>query len=325
MGIFNDLKKVFFGAKSVTKSAAEKTVDAGMDVGGKLMDKTGAYVDQARNQVGNLGEDLSKTASDTIDKAKDLTEGVGEKVLEHANDLWTRTKETVEDVGGQVIEKSKEVVEQTKSAAESVGGKVMEKTEDIFPKTEPTASATTNVTEPDLAKDIIDSAFDGNPEATPITPPTTEPGPSIADSAADAASKLAGSVAAASEGLAEQAQVAVGKGKDVLDGLLDKAGDMADQLKEKVGEDDYVEEVKMGYEETKGSLMDGHDDFFEKAAKYADGDYHNQGTVDTQMGDVTIKQNPDYEKPEATGTVKGFDDLDGDGDELIDDAIILDE
>ena len=83
--------------------------------------------------------------------------------------------------------------------------------------------------------------------------------------------------------------------------------------------------MKVGYDNVKGSLMDGHDDFFEKASKYADGDYHNQGTMDTQMGDVTIKKNPDYIQPEPKGSVKGFEDLDGDGDELIDDAIVLDD
>ena len=38
-------------------------------------------------------------------------------------------------------------------------------------------------------------------------------------------------------------------------------------------------------------------------------------------GDLSIGENPDFKAPKK-GTVKGFEDLDGDGDELIDDAII---
>lgn len=295
MGIFNDLKKVLFGAKAVTTSAAEKAANAGMEAGGKLMDTTEQYVDQAKQQATNIGTDFTKTASDTIDKAKDLTEGVGEKVLEHTNDLWSRAKSAAEEVGGQIVEKSQDIVEQAKSTAEGVGSKILQ-TEET-----PNASAATPTASPNLADDIIDGAFEAD---------TTTATNTTSDVATD---------------MAEQAQAAVAKGKDAIEGILEKAGKMADKLKEKVGDDEYTEEVKVGYDNVKGSLTDGHDDFFEKAAKFAEGDYHNQGTMDTKLGDVTLKKNPDYSKPEVTGTLKGFEDLDGDGDELIDDAIVLDD
>jgi hypothetical protein len=65
------------------------------------------------------------------------------------------------------------------------------------------------------------------------------------------------------------------------------------------------------------------DSFFDKAERYASGDYADEGTPAGK--DVTIRKDPDYKPKENTGKVKGFDDLDGDGDEIIDDAILDDD
>lgn len=65
------------------------------------------------------------------------------------------------------------------------------------------------------------------------------------------------------------------------------------------------------------SLLDDSGDFFEKADQFAKGDYDA-----AQKGRITIEGKIEPEDKPSKGTVKGFEDLDGDGDEIIDDAII---
>lgn len=73
---------------------------------------------------------------------------------------------------------------------------------------------------------------------------------------------------------------------------------------------------------TKDSTLGGMDDFFSRAQRFADGDYHNEGGKP-----MRVQENPDY-KPKEKGTeysIPGFEDHDGDGDDLIDDAILDDD
>ena len=67
--------------------------------------------------------------------------------------------------------------------------------------------------------------------------------------------------------------------------------------------------------------LDGFDDFFSKAARFADGDYHNKGE---EKPEVSIDKSKKQDRPKHTGKLTNFSDNDGDGDELIDDAIIED-
>ena len=66
-----------------------------------------------------------------------------------------------------------------------------------------------------------------------------------------------------------------------------------------------------------GSLLDDKDDFWSKADKYADGDY--------SMGKAQIIKNttPESDDKLDLDPLKGFEDGDGDGNEIIDDAIIV--
>lgn len=67
------------------------------------------------------------------------------------------------------------------------------------------------------------------------------------------------------------------------------------------------------------SLLDAHSDFFSKAAAFASGKYPDSNTA---QPDMAIEMDPDYQPRPKTGTVPGFEDLDGDGNELVDDAIL---
>ena len=66
------------------------------------------------------------------------------------------------------------------------------------------------------------------------------------------------------------------------------------------------------------STLGGMDSFFEKAKRYAEGDYHGTGKSE-------ISRDPEHKPKKKEGQIPGFEDRDGDGDELIDDAILDDD
>ena len=75
---------------------------------------------------------------------------------------------------------------------------------------------------------------------------------------------------------------------------------------------------KIGYEELEKSTLEGKDDFFAKADRYARGDFQKEGAINI----VDAEKTEPVEKEPFKGDIHGFDDADGDGDPLIDDAII---
>jgi len=120
---------------------------------------------------------------------------------------------------------------------------------------------------------------------------------------------------------------------DAKDSLVEKAKEVTADLGEKL--DETIEKAeKMAAEEaanptpkyseetldTGGSLLDGTDDFFSKADKFADGDYgaFSEGKIEINE-DITATPAKEIAK------AAGFTDHDGDGNEMIDDAIISDE
>ena len=158
--------------------------------------------------------------------------------------------------------------------------------------------------------------------------------PATRDKARDFTEKLG-------EDVIEKADELYEKGKEKLSELSEKGKEKAESLKEKVQEtyDELYEKAKKQKEiddktpdygeEThaeklrKTDLLEGSDDFFSKAEKFAEGDYSaaREGKVDIQSSEDE-KNEKDVKQD---GKVAGFEDRDGDGDELIDDAEIEDE
>ncbi|MEO1256462.1 MAG: hypothetical protein AAFY41_16470, partial [Bacteroidota bacterium] len=136
------------------------------------------------------------------------------------------------------------------------------------------------------------------------------------------------------------------KGSDLMDRaaeagakLQDKAGDFIDKANE-AAEAEKLEETieqakeaaaqaeararafddKEGDRDTSDSLLDGTDSFFDRAARYADGDYHHEGSIRISESD---EEKDKEAKP--SDDITGFLDRDGDGDALIDDAEVEDD
>ncbi|MEM9884992.1 MAG: hypothetical protein AAF849_03805 [Bacteroidota bacterium] len=299
MGVFNEIKKVLFGASSVAKHSAEKATTAGKEAANKVGENLEQMGEQVAQKTGERLEKAKDFSEEIGGKVMNTAETIGDEVLKKAEGFWEKTKSVAEELGGEIIEKSQMAKQAAQTMADQASEKVKATQEDLANKMDESYHKTE-----DMADDILDSVF--QPENTSKEHKMEESTP-----------------------LAEQAKQETEDNDSIFDQLMNKAEDLSDKLKEKVGEDKAYE-PEMGYDNAKGSLLDGQDDFFERAKRFADGDYHNTGSTpskkpDAKVGDVEIRQNPDYQKPVNEGKVKGFEDLDGDGDEIIDDAIILDD
>ena len=258
MGIIKDLKRIFFGASAITKSATEKAGEFIKEEGSELLEKSKEF-------AADSGKTISKK-----------TTGLKDAILESSEDLIQQTKDKLIDIGDdikdnpvsqEIKDKGNKILDKAGEITEKVGSKVIDKSEDLL----------------DKGKDLSESVGE--------------------------------KVISASEVLKQ------------------KAGEVSEQIGEKLGETmekaeaweaeqkanpkpDFAEETL----DADGSLLEGTDDFFSKADKYATGDYgaFSEGkiTIDTKKTEKDIIDAS--ELPKATG----FEDGDGDGNEIIDDAII---
>lgn len=285
MGVFNELKKAFFGASSIAKHGAEKAKESGKEASDRLA-----------ADLEDMGEKIAQRTDEQMQKAQMKSEEIGGKILE-----------TTEHVGEEVLKRTSEFWEKTKKTAEDLSEDILEKTKKENPSTSSTNKNDMQTNTPDdLANDLINEAFE---ESSFDTTTSTEQSSTT------------------SNPMHRQAAEQVEEQDSIFENLMNKAEDLSDKLKDKVGDFDAPRETKIGYDNAKGSLLEGQDDFFARAQRFADGDYHNTGTEQPKqkVGDFEIRRDPDYQKPKNEGTVKGFEDMDGDGDEIIDDAIILDD
>ncbi len=122
--------------------------------------------------------------------------------------------------------------------------------------------------------------------------------------------------------------------KDNLENQIDEASTLGERLEKHIKGKDILDQKDppIGYDKLNESLLEGKDDFWSKAEKYAEGDYSGKGKDETPAASNDIFANTEErqkkleEAPEKKepfkGEIKGFTDNDGDGDPLIDDAII---
>ena len=139
-----------------------------------------------------------------------------------------------------------------------------------------------------------------------------EKGSEALEKAKEGAEKLGEKVLDAKDQLMEKAKESAENLGKKMDDLMQKASEWESQEalkpKKEFADDDL---------NTKGSLLEGKDDFFSKASQYADGHYDS-----FSEGKLEIIENKG-KSTSPTSKVAGQEDTDGDGDELIDDAIIV--
>lgn len=350
MGILNDFKRLLFGAKSVTKSAADKAVESGKETAQKVAEEAEELTNKAFDKLEDVGSKALDKAEETWEKIKDKAEDIGEKLFDKqqppaetppvtatpvaenpttASTIPEAPQEQtfVEQIGEKVIDKAGEGMEKAKSIAEKVGEKVLDYSEKASEKVMDFSE--------EVGAKVIDKAGD------------------IWEKTKEISESIGGKIMDSTSGMVDKAKEAVEHPKETLDTLIDKAGkavdDLETKLRNKAG--DMDEKVPTTPHTTGEGLFEKHDDFFSKAKKYAEGDHHafDANPSKSSNPDATTQNNPvntdelssqeknqlnhllisgDQPKEESgktSGTIKGFDDHDGDGDFLIDDAIVDDE
>ncbi len=284
MGFLSGLKKLFFAGESVVKSASEKAGDIIVDQGSELLNK---------------GKDLSESIGGTVmDKTSGLKDAIldgsdsilesGKQIIDKGvntvtnNETLNKGLNSMEDIGKTIMDKGSEGLSKLSDVAEDVGGLIKEKGSETLDKFG------------DLSEKV---------------------GSQILDKGGDLSEKIGSKVMDAKELMVDKAQEVGGQMKQKFDETMEKAEALAAEEKlnpKKEFADDTLD--------ASGSLLEGTDDFFSKASKYAEGDY------DAMSEGKVIIDEPSKAIPQKdVSPAAGFEDHDGDGNELIDDAIISEE
>ena len=325
MGFFNEIKKVLFGAKAVTKSAADKATDYGKekgadfldsaddflgsaketagDVGSTMKEKGNDFLGKAKDAAGNFTESFSEKAGDFVDGAKDVANKTYDSLAE--NEMVNKAGDVAENVGEKILDAGKKFEEKAGSVAENVGGVILDKGGDLLEKGK------------DLSENIGEKIYD------------------FAGDAMEKANDLGGTIMDKTNDLVEKANAEAAK--DNLENQIDEAASLGERLENHIKGKDILDQKDppIGYDKLDENLLEGKDDFWSKAEKYAEGDYSGKGNEDSPSAANDIFANTEErqkelgeasqdapEKKPFKGEIKGFTDIDGDGDPLIDDAII---
>jgi len=298
MSFVNDLKKIFFGAKSVSKSAAEKAADKAAEQGTKMAQGADELFDSAKEKATDVGGELMDSAGDLFENAKEKATDIGGTVFEKASDLFEKAKDTASDASRKLSDS--ESVEKAKNFTEDVGSKVM-----------------------DTGNDLLDKAAQ---TSELVGGKVLEKGSEFFDDAKKIAGEKSAILKEQADELFEKAQAEAEKDKieDSMSDLDKMERDLAERVKNRDAKGAFGDDT---------SLLDGKDDFFSRAEKYAAGDYHGTGKTNAPPPTPTPEEDSvldllplPEDKKEATpftGEIKGFEDQDGDGDPVIDDAIII--
>ena len=283
---------------SVTKSAAGKAVNAGKEAGSELLENSGEALEKLKEKGEELGGQVKTKAADIWEKAVEKVEDFGEKALDKAEDLGQKIKES-------------EIVDRVKDKATDLKEKITES--DVFDKVKTTTE--------DIGKKVIDTGKKIGQEVQETISPS---------------SKIK-----SDNPVLKEASDTEASANEFVDNIKEKAADFKDEMVEKakntIGNiDDKIDEISAKADEMKKmeaskpefkkmpdqlgkSELEGKDDFFAKASAYADGNYSGVADdpiierVELPVEDTTVS---------ADDPLPGFEDRDGDGNELVDDAII---
>ena len=339
MPLFSDLKRVFFGAKSVAKHQASKAEDAVRDASRDAGDAAQDLADATKQAA----RDLAAKAPGYIAKGKDALEDLTDKIWKESTPNSDKAK-SISDLNDD----NSALNDLSQSKSEPIDFETFDL--DMPGKPGAADSGTfgnLSASEPPERpgkKKLIDFESEFVQDAKAKAGEVAQKADKFASPALDAAAKAG---LAAKEKLGDVSQVVGKKVLEVGDDVLNRAAETGSRAKEKfdgfvdhasreadkMRMEDAIEEAKRAgkqaeararafdgkeaQRDTSESTLSGTDSFFDRAARFADGDYTDEGGKE-----MTIGKNPDASEKPTGGLIHGFDDADGDGDSLIDDAII---
>lgn len=311
MGFFNEIRKVLFGAKAVTKSATRKAADAGREAGEDLKEKAGQYRDKAEDLWAETSEQVSKKTDDFVDMAKDKWAQLEEELRQRRHESGKPAEDftsTDEDLfAGLDLEDDAAKAE----GAEAPSFEEKKRREEAYREFKEKAD--------EVANRFIDVSEQAGKKFMDLSDRVGEQLFKQGGKALDKAKMFAGELIDRANELADQAER---EKKTDLDAMQEKAEELNQEMEERIRATRDRFDGKDS--EDPDSLLDDTDDFFARADRFASGDYHNKG-AEREEGSMELGDDPDYQPRKKEGTVPGFEDLDGDGDEIIDDAIIDEE
>ncbi len=233
MGILNDLKRLLWVNKAVAESAADKVVE----------------------------------------KGREFTEDIGDKV----SDTWHKGKDKAEEITDKIVTKTKETYQDTKEKASDLWDKKDDWTQKDTPKENPEESDSFKAGEKlgEVAGKVSQVAEETWDKAK-------EQGKDLIDKAVKTSDKLWEKAGDTSDDLWAKAKDVANKATDKfhegVDSMLEKAKDLDKKIQE---EKDKIDPNGDGWADKPlneklrehDSTLKGKDDFFERAERYAQGDY----------------------------------------------------
>lgn len=297
MGFLSEIKKLLFAQQSVAKSGAEKATEY-------VREKSADFSEAAKEKADNLMEKTSGLRESVLEK----TEQIGQKIAGAAEQTIGTVLETAQDMADKLAET--EPVKKAAEISEQVGSVILEKGSDALKKAEELSE--------NIGSKILKEGEALKEKAVGFTEQTgaviLEKGGEAMEKAKDLSEKIGEKVLEAKDQLVEKAKQTTDQLGKKMDDLMEKATEWEAQEAVRPKKEFADEDLN-----TKGSLLEGKDDFFSKAAQYADGHYDSfsEGKVEI------LGEKADSSRP--VSRVAGQEDHDGDGDELIDDAIVVKE
>ncbi|HMQ49026.1 MAG TPA: hypothetical protein PKA00_16165 [Saprospiraceae bacterium] len=329
MSIVNDFKKLLFGAKSVAKSGGQKVVEKGKEAGEEILEKTADLYQHTKETVKDVSAEAGNKVKETLEDAKSFTENLVEEAWETGSELVDKAKKAAGEYFGPEDEPQQKKEsplfeagfdEANQAATPTAKSKLGEIGDSVSKVASEAGKKAQDVTEKVGTKVIEEGskaweAFQETSEKVgeKIFEVTGEVGGKIMDKASEIGEKVKGKF----DDLVEKANAEAAKDKEVLDKLAEEAKIKQEELERRIQERSAKSNVENLAAEKEKSPLSGFDSFFDKADRFAKGDYHNEGD-----GKPKITIDPNYQAKKNEGNIKGFEDLDGDGDDLIDDAIV---
>lgn len=248
MGIFSDIKRLLWVKKAVAESAAEKAADKGRE----------------------FGEDLAEKAADTWQKGKEKAEDLAEKITtkakeglhdikEKSADLWDKKTDWVPTDTPK--DPASDTVKSSAINPESPAHKAGEKLGEAAAKTWDKAK--------EEGKDLVDKAVKTSDK---IWEKAEDVGEDLWSKAKDVAEKAGEKFQGGVDSMLEKAKA--------LDKKIEEERDKIDPNRDGWADQPISEKLK----EHESTLKDK-DDFFERADRYAEGDYSMGKPVVTRRGD----------------------------------------
>lgn len=271
MGIFSDLKRLFFVKKSVAKSAGEKVIAESKEI----------------------AHDLKSEAKDAWERAKEK----GNEILDDVSDKINLTKDSTDEEFEALTNKTDQISHQ-KSSTESPRDSNEQRSNTALDSDRENRSKPNQSSGDKLKVDFRELSSN------------------IGDQLADSAETVGRKVHEIADKVSEKASLAADKINEKLDELNEKAERMKAEEEMNESGSDFADTRHDQNELLTRSNLEKEGSFFDKAEKFL---------KDAEERESRVIKPADTTANSPKKKAYGFEDLDGDGNEIVDDAIIDDD